>query len=492
MSFLLLEAVNIKKSFAGVPLLEINSLRIYEGDKVGFVGPNGCGKTTLLNILSGAFEPDEGIVKRSCEIAYAAQFGGARFEHAEYNPHALSEFKIANKTENDFLSGGEATRLKLAAALGGDKPLLFADEPTMNLDAEGIESFGKFLSKFESFIVISHDRALLNRYCNRVMTIENRGVVFYEGGYNEYKAQIEAKRERAAFEYERYAEEKKRLTDVCSDKKSKAAKAAKKPKGVSGGEIKQRDFVAVRRSFDGKQRSFDRAAKAVQARIDQMEIKERPSAQPAMKLDFSLTDPPRNKIVIAGREISFAYGNKTVFERASFEIENGERAELRGINGSGKTTLLNLICNGNVNIYKPPKARVGYFYQGFENIDLNATVLQNISRESVQPESVARSVLARLLFSRSEINKPAGVLSGGECVKLGLAKLLVSRCNVLLLDEPTNFLDVESLEVLQSILSGYEGAMIFVSHDRAFAEAVRTSALSIENGKLIKTFINNS
>jgi len=202
-------------------------------------------------------------------------------------------------------------------------------------------------------------------------------------------------------------------------------------------------------------------------------------------LNFMLTDPPRNKIVLSGKNISFAYGNGIIFDDASFELKNGARAALKGINGSGKTTLLNLIYNGNENIYYVPKARIGYFYQGFENLDFNKTVLKNAAEDSVQNETTVRMILARMLFTADDIGKPAGVLSGGERIKLSLAKLLVSRNNVLMLDEPTNYLDMPSIEVLQSILAEYEGTLLFVSHDAEFVEKVATEIISIENKKLV-------
>jgi macrolide transport system ATP-binding/permease protein len=492
MSFLLLEAIRIKKSFAGRTVLDVPLFQIYEGDRIGFVGVNGGGKTTLLNILTGTLAPDEGIIKSYCDAAYIRQFNMSENINDESDSiQKLSEYGVLAKTGQMKVSGGEATRIKIASALGEPRQLVFADEPTTNLDADGILKFGNDLDTFASFILISHDRDLLNRLCNKIMTIENYGLTICEGNYDAFARQQEAKRQRAFLEYGQYMDEKERLQKVYTVKKSKAAKTAKKPKNISSSEMKQRDFTSTSRSFDGRQQGFERAAKNIQMRIDHMETKEKPADPLLMKLNFSLTDPPRNKIVLSGENISFAYGENIILDNASFEIKNGSRVAVKGPNGSGKTTLFDLIADlEDERIYRVPKAKIGYFYQGLENLDLNGTVLQNAAADSVQNETTIRRMLARMLFSAGDIGKKAGVLSGGERIKLSLAKLLVSHSNMLMLDEPTNYLDMPSIEVLQSILLEYEGTILFASHDKAFSEAVATEVLRIENKKLVSDEIN--
>lgn len=487
MSILLLEAKNIKKSFGDKLILDIKEFRIYSGDRIGFIGENGCGKTTLLNILVGVTEPDEGETGRYCETAYIEQFGEAAYDERrkEIDAKKLSEYKIKNKIENVAVSGGEATRIKLAKAMSGERRLVFADEPTSNLDMEGIELFCGELSRMESFVLVSHDRDILSRFCNKIMTLENQGIVMYEGGFEEYQKQITAKKERAMIEYEQYTTEKERLQKVYSDKKAKAAKVARKPKGMSSSEQKQRDLTAVHRSNDGRQRSFESAARNVQARIEHMEVKEKPRDVPRININFQLTEPPANKTIIAGKDVCFSYGNVEIFKSASFSLKNGSKTAVYGENGSGKTTLFNMIANGDPSIYRVPKARIGYFYQGFENIDFNETILANTMSDSIQNEAVVRAILARLLFRRDDVHKSAGVLSGGERIRLSLAKLLVSKINVLMLDEPTNYLDMKSIEVLQSILIDYEGTVLFVSHDRAFVNTVCTNLLVIKDKKIL-------
>jgi macrolide transport system ATP-binding/permease protein len=181
--------------------------------------------------------------------------------------------------------------------------------------------------------------------------------------------------------------------------------------------------------------------------------------------------------------VSFGY-DRPLFWDASFELPLGSKTALLGPNGAGKSTLLRLIREGAEGIRKTPKATLGVFCQEFETLDLNKSVLQNALEHSIQSETVVRTILSRLMFSRDEINKPASVLSGGERVKLAFAQLFVGSANVLLLDEPTNHLDILSLSVLETMLREYEGTVLFVSHDQAFVSAVAARLLIMENDRL--------
>ncbi len=486
---ILAELYNVVKYFGDRLVFRLPELKIYAGDRIGIVGRNGAGKTTLMNIIGGVIEPDEGICKMYCDTAYAKQLSDQiKSEEAAENTYTdgqlISEFNLVGKTDREGLSGGERTKLKLANAFTSGKLLLLADEPTANLDYKGIELLKQKLSQQESLVIISHDRDLLDSLCTSIVEIKDTSVRMFPGNYSAYAEQMEAELQRAEFEYEQYQGERHRLEKVMRDKKQQSEAAGKKPKGKSSSELKAREFTSARKSFGGKQQGLAKAAKVVEGRLDRMEVKEKPRQEVKIKIDFSLTDPPQGKQVLSGKDIRFGYGTNIIFDNAEFAIQNHTKTALIGENGAGKTTLLNLIVNMHSSITAAPKLKLGYLHQGFEELDLQQTVLQNAMRDSVQREGTVRSVLARLLFRGDDVYKKAEVLSGGERMKLSLAKLVLSTANMLLLDEPTNFLDMASIEAIQGILHEYEGVVLLVSHDRAFINNVTNRLLIVENKKL--------
>lgn len=230
---------------------------------------------------------------------------------------------------------------------------------------------------------------------------------------------------------------------------------------------------------------LDNARKAILSRLEQLEVKEKPREMAQVRIDFSLTDPPANREIVMGDHITFSYGKKLIFENASFSLPKGSKTALIGPNGAGKTTLMELIWSGATGIRLVPKAKIGYFKQNLDTLDLSKTVLENVMETSVQSEKTMRGILARLLIRREDVFKKVSVLSGGERVKLAFAKLFGSPANLLLLDEPTNFLDMPAIEALQQMVEDYEGTVLFVSHDRTFLEECATRILRIEDRKLI-------
>ncbi len=478
-------ATQIKKEFGERLLFSFEELVIRRGDKVGLIGANGSGKTTLLQILSGELSPDGGTVERQCEISYFKQFSDQR-EAEDFK--LLKELQVSEKQNQETVSGGENTRIRLAQALGRDCPVLFADEPTSNLDLKGIELLKKKLGEVETLVLISHDRDLLDALCNRIVEIREEKLFFYHGNYSDYRKAREHDYLSQMREYEAYTEKKNRLERIYQQKKKRAHEIGIRPKNLDPREARLKNFLASR-PFDVKQQNMESSAKAVLSRIEHLEVKEKPKEQPVIRPDFSLTDPPGNRIVLEGENLTFSYPSpggkrRMILRNAGFRLHNGKRVALLGDNGAGKSTLLNLIAEEYPGIRKVPKAKIGYFYQNFENLNEEQSVLENLMKESVQEEAVARSVLNRLLLPRSFADKPVSCLSGGEKVKLSFAKLFVSDANLLLLDEPTNYLDIPSVEALCRLFSEYEGTLLFASHDKSFIREVATNILEVKDGKL--------
>ena len=476
MSKILLSANHIVQYFGERKILEFEKLNVYEGDRIGIVGGNGVGKTTLLNILSGELIPDEGSVIRAVPVSYFKQFR-ERVEQAD--PQKCRELRLSGKRSREHLSGGEMTRLGLAA-MNQDALLTFADEPTANLDADGVELCCQMLEQCPTLLLISHDRAVLNRLCTRIIEVRDGQLSFYTGDFNAYHEQREQALQRQAFEYQQYRFEKSRLEKAARQRSQASQSVRKAPSRMGNSEARLH-----KREAGEKMEKLDNARKRILSRLEQLEVKEKPRETAQVRIDFSLTDPPANREVVTGSQITFGYGENLIFENASFSLPKGSKTALVGPNGAGKTTLMELIWFGAPGISLVPKAKIGYFKQSLDTLDLSKTVLGNVMETSVQSENTMRGILARLLFRREDVFKKAGVLSGGERVKLAFAKLFGSPANLLLLDEPTNFLDMPAVEALQKMVEDYEGTVLLVSHDRTFLDGCATRILRIEDRKLI-------
>ncbi len=477
----LLCAENIKVLFGEQEVLNFEKFRLYEGDKVGLVGANGAGKTTLLRVLCGQLEPERGSVKMDCDPFYFKQFEET-CDPFELDGKEIKTMGVREQIWQEQVSGGENTRIRLAQMFGSNKAVAFLDEPTANLDGKGRALLSERMTGMTTFVVVSHDRALMNKVCNKIVEISEGKLTEYSGNYDDYRHQKEEQVQRQWVEYEQYTSEKKRLMEVYFDKKSQAKNMAKKPKGMSYSEYKMRNFIGGHIPMD-RALNMEKSAANVLKRIEHMEVKNKPREMPKIRPDFRLTCPPENPIVIRGEHITFGYDGKLLYDDASFVIKNKSKVAILGDNGAGKTTLLNLILTGN-QVSVVPAAKIGYISQNMAEIDMEKTVLQNAKEVSIQKEDITRTVLARLLLTGRDMEKKAGELSGGERMKLAFAMLFVSDVNLLVLDEPTNYLDLPSIEALESLLKEYEGTLVFVSHDMEFVDNIATEKLLVSKGKV--------
>lgn len=474
---LLLELNKVKKFYGYKLILDIDELKIYLGDRIGIVGLNGAGKTTLIDILSQRINPDEGRVKLLGEFAYISQSG--RPDHKNISSEMSSKFRVA-RTWNDNMSGGEKTRFKLAQALDKDSEIIFADEPTSNLDIDGIRLLEERLNEYKgTLIIISHDRDLLDKLCNKIIEVENAKIKVYNGNYTDYRKQKEDERERALFEYNQYINEKKRLEAIIQDTRQKSLSIKGPPKRMGISEARLHKMGGQK-----SKANLEKKINNLRKRIEHLEEKDNPIEARKIKIEMLGSSNLYSRIIIEGQDINKKFEDKIIFKDADFTIYNGNKVALLGPNGSGKSTLIKMIINKEEGIKIAQKARIGYFSQDMDILDQDLNILENVMNTSFYPENLARLILARLLFKGDSVYKKVSVLSGGELVKVSFAKLILQDNNLLILDEPTNYLDVDSLEAIESLLKEYDKTLLFVSHDRRFISSIADHIMTIENHKI--------
>lgn len=480
---LLIECNKIKKYFGDRVILDLDHLEIHSEDRIGIVGRNGAGKTTLINILSQRLEPDEGWVKRYARTGYISQLEPP--DRRSISFEMASKFGVEAEW-NEHMSGGEKTRFKLAETLENRCEVVLADEPTSNVDMDGIElMLQKFMEYEGALVVISHDRNFLDRLCNQILEVEDGKIKIYRGNYSSYKDQKIHEREREKFEYEEYVKEKKRLEGVIVETKEHVKSLKKTPKRMGNSEARLH-----RMGPQKAKANLERAVKNVEKRIEHLEVKEKPKEQKSIKLDVLASNQLHSKIIIEGKKINKSFDNKVIFKNAAFNIYNGSKVALIGPNGCGKSTLIKMIMNNDDAIRTAQGAKIGYFSQDMNILDRNLSIIENVMESSIYLENFARLLLARLLFKGEDIYKKISVLSGGEQVKVSFAKILLQDINLLILDEPTNYMDINAMEVIEEALREYDRTLLFVSHDRRFVDDVADHIMIIEDKK-IKTFEGN-
>lgn len=471
---------NIKKRYLEKKILDIKHVTIKEGDKIGLIGPNGSGKTTLLNIIDGIVQPDTGSVEVKGSMAYFKQF--ATGEEIKYNKLS-SELRIHDITNIETISGGENTKVRLSSILNEDRDIYLFDEPDANLDVSSRQKLMDKLMEIDTFVLISHDEHILNTCCNVIWNLDQGEIHVYEGNYQTFKELLRHEVLTKKHEYEKYVQEKKKLEEIY-EKKVKAAKKIQKNIKTNS-DTKARSFGSTGKSFDGKQKSLMKASKNVKKRMDHLEVKEDVKEVDKVKMSLHHINKIVAKNMISVENLSFSYPDKEIFRHCHFYITKGSKVAVVGDNGCGKTTLLNLLIAKNKAFYLAPNVKLGYIMQNFEDLKNDMTVYEAIKEKSIQSDAVNRTILNRMLFDQHDLKKRIAVLSGGEKMRVSIARLLVSDCNVLVLDEPTNYLDTYTVEALEGLLQEYEGNVIFVSHNVNFIDNIATDILFVKDKKIV-------
>lgn len=515
-----------REVFSGV------SFTAQEAEKVGIVGPNGSGKSTLLRVISGELQPSTGqVIAPGVEIGYMPQqlddwveyrvdeflkkvtgYADAYAELDEtskklgndYSDQTMLLYQNAlervEKLGGDFetrvegalrragiadidietlvgeLSGGQRTKLAMAATFATSQDVVLLDEPTNNLDSQGIVVLERFIREAKtSFIIVSHDRRFLRHSVTKIIELlgGDEGVQTYGMGYEEYVEAREAAREAAFRRYEEHQNEVRRLRGM----------ATTAIQEVNGGRVRRTDNDKLGANYRGARAGSAQAAKVrrANARLEQLQDDrpEQPKERPTVDLRIGKGETAGEfSTAIAAQDLVLAYpGSKEQFGPYNINVTKGERVLVSGPNGSGKTTLLKalfnpeLIVSGNVSLAK--NCKVGYMDQNHTLPNMSANPIENIML--LQPDierSTATNLLVKFNVDRETFAMPVERMSPGERAKVLMAAITYGEPDLLILDEPTNHLDIPAIEGIEDALKSYPGTMMIVTHDREFVDTV--------------------
>ena len=512
-----IQVTNLTKFFViGENLLEGLSFDIQEGERVAILGRNGCGKTTLLKILTGEMDYDDGEVyvnphkkiglisqipvfpvgytvedvlrsafadimafKRKMEALETQMANGATPEQLREYDNLTNRFqsgggyemdvdvdKICNglgitpeqrKQTFDSLSGGEKTRMNLARLLLEKTDILLLDEPTNHLDLRSVEWLEGYINAFKGTVIaISHDRYFIDRIAQRVIEIVDGHAEFYSGNYSFY---MDEKQARFDLQMKQYEQEQAKL--------------------------KQLGFTVERMKGWGiNNRTLYRRAMSIQHRMERIRKTEKPKTEKTMKASFGEKDFSGD-VVFKMKNVSKSFGDRTLFSDVELNVEAGERIALLGDNGTGKTTFIRCLlgdedCAGKIQF--GPTVKWGYLPQTIHFSHPERTLYDTMLYEKNCTPQVARDRLGQFLFQGEDVFKQVANLSGGEKSRLRLCMLMDEKINLLILDEPTNHLDIASREWVEAAIEEFEGVLLFVSHDRYFIEKFAERIWLLEDG----------
>ena len=511
---------DLVKSFeVGKNLLDGLSFEVQAGERVGLLGKNGAGKTTVFRILTGDIDYDEGTV----EIASGKKIGlisqiprypaGYTVEQVlrcafgeldgirrrmealegqmEENPtdQVLREYdrlstryqvgggydmdvnvdKICNglgipreMRAQDFsmLSGGEKTRANLARLLLEETDILLLDEPTNHLDMKSVEWLEEYLRKFKGTVLtISHDRYFLDQVVTRIVELRGGQAEYYSGNYSFY---VEEKEARFQLQRKQYEQEQAK--------------------------VQQLSYTMERMKGWGiNNRTLYRRAMSIQSRIDRIQKTQRPTREKTMHAGFGQREFHGDEVLVL-KELSMGFGERTLFSEVNLLVQGGEHIALLGDNGTGKSTFLKLLLREEKptggKIKFGPSVKLAYLPQIIHFAHPERSVLDTMLYEKNYSTQTARNRLGAFLFSGEDVFKPVSALSGGEQSRLRLCMLMDEEINLLILDEPTNHLDIASREWIENAVAEFPGTLLFVSHDRYFIDQFADCIWELENGHI--------
>lgn len=477
------ELEKVELSYLDKEILKIERLAIHQFDRIGIVGKNGVGKSSLLKLLAGKIEPTKGKVKSFVDFGFLEQMEIP--EEREADPKLLRKLQVPSRINH--LSGGEQTRLKLAQLFTHYHRALLIDEPTTHLDQAGIQYLlDQLRYYYGALILISHDRTVLDELVTAIWQVDDGKVTVYSGNYSAYMEAKELEHEQQNQAHEQFVKEKLRLEKAAHKKMQKASKIAQ------AGQLSKKEAKAkTNRMFETKskgtsEKSIVRSAKAIEQRIEKLDQVEAVQAERSITFHQSKHVELHNKFPIMADRITLYASEQVLLENVSFQFPLGKKIAITGANGSGKSTLLQYIMDGSAGLTISPKVKFGYFKQMSYQFSTNETVFEFVTNRSDYDKGFLRTVLHSMLFNGTDLQKKVNALSGGEAIRLQLCQLFLGQYNILLLDEPTNFLDIKVIEALERFVISYRGTIIFVTHDQTLIENVADMEYKIVGKKLIQ------
>jgi ATP-binding cassette subfamily F protein 3 len=538
----MLQVGNVSKRFGDNCILDGVSFTLNAGERVGLVGPNGCGKTTLLQVIAGRQVPDTGSVhftRPNVRVGYleqsltyapeqsvgqivlskqgtlaelrqrmaklSTQLAGTtgqeqrrllkRYAEAQTQYEARGGYEVAHRmraildglglgsvgtdTPVETLSGGQKTRLGLANVLLREPNLLLLDEPTNHLDISGLEWLEGFLERFEgAILIVSHDRTLLDSTVQSILEIDPLTCKLRAFSGN-YSAYAREIHREVQRQEQAYREQQEYIAHVRGELRKVKGHAKRVEKETKHFHYRKRAKKVARAAVVRERR--------LQRLLDSEEKVEKPTLTWKMKMEL-IDTPVSGEDVLGLEDLGHRFDERFLFRGVHLLLQRGERVALVGANGSGKTTLLKVIagevapCEGRVQL--GANVHLGYYSQEQEGLTDQSTPFDEICSVAPLSETEARSFLHHFLFAGDDVFVSVRDLSCGERARLALAKLVLGGCNLLLLDEPINHLDIPSRESFERALSAFEGTVLVVVHDRHFISHYATGLWSIEEGTI--------
>ena len=518
----------VDKNFGNKKILNKINFEIKTGEKVALIGPNGCGKTTILKLIMKEENPSNGdiYIRKDATIGFLSQYPDVKlndfivkdilynaFEKInnlkskleieeknlyEYTDEKLEKciarytklqeeyltaggyeidskvekivaaFKVENLLEKKYktLSGGEKTIINLIVLLLKETDILLLDEPTNHLDIDMIEWLDSFLNNSKkTLIVVSHDRYFLDKVVNKTILIDNAEAEIFHGNYSYF---VEENENRVMKQFNDYKNQQKQIEEM-----KKSIK-------------KLREYGKL--AYPCGEKFFRRAA-SIEKRLEKIEVLDKPKKVEKINMNFNFNQRSGND-VIEFNKFNFSIGERELFKNANLFIRYKEKVCIMGKNGTGKSTLIKQIMNNNENIRLGSRIKIGYIEQDINFEDENIEVINEARKYFIGSEENLRSALVGFLFYAEGIHTRLNKLSGGERIRLKLFCLMQQDNNLLILDEPTNHIDINTKEILEEVLNNFEGTVLFISHDRYFINKVATRIVMIEDKKLV-SYIGN-